>query len=185
MRLSVNVEGGKGFMSMLSGTGGKYAWQGAISLPTKIVPTVAEAIAPAQSPSIDQAVARAIRVDVSTWNGNTGPTPERNLAVYFDRSKSPELRGIAVDVVVDLLHDGKPMRTVRFQDVINDGYGRVPLKRGVEQIDEFHTRALSPNEVGHWTLRLRGERAAALAEFDCDRFWSGKIDYPLKDVLTR
>jgi hypothetical protein len=183
LRLHVIVDGGRSFGSIFSRKP-QYHWSGPMTLHVRPVATPEEAITAVKGPSLDAAVKKALQVNVSTWNGSAGPTPERNLAIYIDRTKAPELRGIALGLTVDLLKNGTLLHTLKFDELTDDGFTGSTM-RAIATPDAFHTNTLDPADVPHWTIRIRGDAEASLREFDCEKYWAGQIDYPLKDVLTR
>jgi hypothetical protein len=184
-QLAVRIDGGRSFGSIMCGKAVAYSWKGSISLPTRAVGSPDEAIKPVKRTELDTVVLHAVEINVSTFNSVENPTHERYVSLHADRSKWPELRGIAFGPVVDLLHDGQLVRTIKFDEATPTGFGRDQSMRWIAEIKEFDTSCFRSEDVGHWTLRLRGDPAESLREFDCDEYWTGEIEYPLSTILTR
>jgi hypothetical protein len=107
------------------------------------------------------------------------------LMIHIDRSKAPELHGIALGLIIDLVKDNEVVRSIRFREVINESMGDSEILRFVEQVPELHTTKFDTADASRWNVHVRGDRTAALREFHCNQHWDGKFSVPLTDILTR
>lgn len=154
-------------------------------------PPLAERLQPFRSDAADEAVRDAFDSGFIVGRG------DRPFAMRFDTTATaiPELEGVAVGVVAEVLEEGTPRRR---SWLWWPGGARI---HGMGRRGELAEWRISQEDLealagvaddGRWTLRVRGDREmamraiAVLGRFDaaaaeaCTAYWEGEVEIPLR-----
>jgi hypothetical protein len=152
-----------------------WNWSGDWHLPVKQVAKPEEAITPLTSPDLDAAVRAAmdlgIRKDV-----NAATKTNWILGVRVHRDRGPIPSDLAIALRIDLLFEdqpraGWPLRP--YDSMYGDpaDWTRINLPE----------QALSGSPG--WTIRVRGDAAAALLDVTRPKCWTGEFTVPVSEFI--
>ncbi len=180
LRLEIRSAGPEWYASAIWNEA-KIVYIGELHRSIEQVGSVDEVIRPVHSPEVDDAVMRALGVWVSLerWNDSSR---HASLSVNLDRRDAPALRGLGIGLEIELRRDARTVHTVA---VWADSFGQWAPSRytaGDYELPKLAARAdalRDPEELWHWTVRVRGVGRLALTAWDCDEYWAGEYVLPL------
>lgn len=162
-----------------------------LHLPTKIVPTTADAIRATMAEDAGEALRQSIKiVRVSrdtTPPGRLSPTGYDSyaLSLHAHHSTDPALAQIATGFILEALYDGEvveshavyPPEPKRGWD--NDGFHRADVLFSLYG-DSLHDR----RDLTRWTIRLRGDPALSLVDWHKPTYWAGEWTWRADELLA-
>jgi hypothetical protein len=156
-------------------------WAGSWTVPYRGTSTVEAAIERVSDPGIDAIVKRALRLRLNRY---VYPAIGSDMVLDADlfRSQATELDDIAIGLQIELVHDGEV--TQSFSIAMIDSAVGDPTPIGslyFRGAASWHD--LSEEELGRWTVRVRGDAQMSLLDFNRDSYWSGNFEQPIGDLL--
>ena len=159
-------------------TANTTAWEGAFTLPVKIVHKADEAFEPVQDLELTRLVQEATTIRIVQWEWEPSEEKQNGLVILLDRPPDDPLEDIGVGYVVELLRDGATV-----------GKWRMPLRlsepAAYEPIDLPAEAWMNHAELTHWSLRVTGLSELAVCDWKRQRVWAGQFTLPLTEVLDR
>jgi hypothetical protein len=151
-------------------------WSGDWYIPVKQVKRVGDAITPVTSPEIDAAVRKAMYLGLHLDN-NASTGTAWMLGIRFYRDKGPVPDDIVIALRVDLLFEGQ----------VRDGWTLAPHDSIYgEPVDwvRINLPEQAMKDPG-WTIRVRGDAAAALLDVTRPRCWTGEYSVPVSEFVLK
>lgn len=156
---------------------------GVTSMPIQVTDSIDEAISPVRSGKLDVDVRNAVHVCAGNYDGFR---QNGNISISMDRSKHPELDEVALGFLVELLRNGELLESKR----VTMGYKTKPFalmyssqpQSELAADAEFHHWPTSGDSWNAWSIRIRGDGRAALADWHRDKYWAGEFTVPLVDI---
>jgi hypothetical protein len=150
-------------------------WKGMVRLPVRIAPAEEQVMTPATDQALDDAARRAVRITCYTWSGGA------TISLFVDQRGHRELDGIALGCIIEVVRDSEVVESRCF-------WPESAAESEAALMNRISSEVLSglPREEllsGRWSLRVCGDHVASLREFDCDRYWAGRFEVPLAEVL--
>ena len=165
-------------------------WQGSLSYDVQIVPTIDVAVPPRRGADLDAAIRASIHV------GFRRPTQRSDEHVAYvstcpNADVHPELRGLAMSVVVDLLRDGAVVETdwlvgyprARDRTSVFWPCGCDPRQAVLTALPAEARH--DPDELDRWSLRVRGVSDSVLGMWEGDVRWDGVLTIPVTDAIRK
>ncbi|QDU67627.1 hypothetical protein [Engelhardtia mirabilis] len=165
-------------------------WEGTLDLSVEVVASLDEAWTPVSTPEVDAAVSEAVSLRIA----ERGPGYSDAFAWIRcepDTELHPELRGLGLALVAELLEDGEVVATNRLPrhprqsawSSERDRFGTPSLEDPLGPVPG----ALARRGAGAdgWSLRLRGTSEMIETQWHADRYWSGTVEVSLTDAMKR
>ncbi|HEX6885902.1 MAG TPA: hypothetical protein VF530_21185 [Planctomycetota bacterium] len=190
----VTVERGSGFRSAFFEEEEKPAppgvlWTGELALDVEVMATVDQAVPPASSPVLDEAVRRSISLAFDDWSrGRTAI-----LVVDPDIRGDPGLAGLGLSLSIDVLLGSALRESVHLIPSTRD-----PLA-GTNSVHATRNQPISfcalespppalerdPTAQAAWSVRVRGTSQQVWGLWEARRRWEGELWIPLSELIER
>lgn len=168
-------------------------WRGTMRYEIEGVATIDEAVPPADSARLTEAVKDAASAGVRGFWVDGELQPVWVVAIDADASEFPELRRVALSVRVELLRDGKVMHdaqiVARQQEWIVESGSLVDGSSHFSGWQRFEAlpleMAADAAELARWTARLTGTSEGVLRLWDAEERWGGTVEVSLAELVQR
>jgi hypothetical protein len=156
--------------------GSHRLWEGPYELPVEVVRDFALVVPASSQENENEAVRSTL---CARWIEGDGEHPPRiRFAVGGEHATWPALRGLGLDLRVELWHGSTCIDTVGILGTghtVNTGFSRLlsipPELSGIGP------------DAGEWSLVVAGVPDDILTHWEADRWWNGKLTLPLSLAL--
>lgn len=95
----------------------------------------------------------------------------------------PSLRGVALALELEFLEEGELRATKRISPTDEDVFA----SRGAQDTLSLPPALAAYDEAARkgWSVRVSGSSRGVLRTWSADRFWNGRVEFPLDELFAR
>ena len=159
----------------------RLAWEGTVALPITLVSTVDEVMEAVTDEQLTKPMKQFVDVRCTLQEGPAGDEARVLAMVLLDRTKSPELDGLALGLAADIVLEEEVLASATMTTIQLSMDGKIDC--GISNQATLHAKGWRAGVKQETRLRFRSDAEAALRQLDCSKYWSGEFEVKLEDVL--